>query len=74
MPMRDAQGYLAYVLHAIDLLEKTNVIAVDKPQQHLTEGKSNSKPVAKPLHGINPKMKVLLSTSLCGAFQPSLCK
>lgn len=37
VPRGDAQGYLAYVLRAIDLLEKTNVIAVDKPQQHLTE-------------------------------------
>ena len=33
----DAQGYSAYVLHGIDSLEKTNVMAVDKPQQHLTK-------------------------------------
>lgn len=33
----DAQGYSAYVLRSIDLLEKTNAIAVDKPQQRLTE-------------------------------------
>lgn len=35
-PRGDAQGYLTYVLHAIDLLEKTNVIAVNKPQHYLT--------------------------------------
>lgn len=32
----DAQGYSSYVLHVIDLLYKTNAIAVDDPQQHLS--------------------------------------
>lgn len=36
-PRGDTQGYSAYVLHDIDLLEKTNVIAVDMPPQGLTE-------------------------------------
>lgn len=34
-PRGDTQEYSAYVLHDIDLPEKTNVILADKPQQAL---------------------------------------
>jgi len=37
LPRGDTQGYWAYVLRVIDLLEETNTIAVDKSQQHPTE-------------------------------------
>lgn len=70
--------YSVYVLHVIDLPEKTN--AFDKAQQHLAECKYNAAPVAEAsssnLHMVETlKVKVLfpLQQPARGLSNPSLC-
>lgn len=67
-PRGDTQWYSAYVLHVIDLPEKTNVIAVDKPKKDLTEWESNTSSSCRQQLNIRSALqrqkKMLLSTSL----------